>query len=118
MLALKSEKNSALMIGTGGMARHHFRQILTHFPQTKFPVVCEPAEAAYLATVELFEEMGHPAPKNEPNLDKLLSEYGDELDVAFINSPHKFHHEQAVACLEAGIDVLLEKPMVGDRRSD
>jgi predicted dehydrogenase len=32
--------------------------------------------------------------------------------VAFILSPHAYHHDQAVASLEAGLDVLLEKPMV------
>jgi predicted dehydrogenase len=34
------------------------------------------------------------------------------LDAAFIVTPHVYHHDQAVACMEAGLDVLLEKPMV------
>ena len=34
------------------------------------------------------------------------------LDVAFIVTPHAYHYEQARACLEAELDVLLEKPMV------
>src|SRR5205085_5717220 len=36
----------------------------------------------------------------------------DSLDVAFIVTPHAYHFGQAKACLEAGLDVLLEKPMV------
>ncbi|MFT5194795.1 MAG: putative dehydrogenase [Candidatus Promineifilaceae bacterium] len=102
----------ATMIGAGGMARHHFRQILTNFPNTTFPVVCEPSAEQYQATVELFKELGQPAPANEPNLDQLIAQYADQLDVAFIITPHKFHYSQTVACLEAGVDVLLEKPMV------
>jgi len=34
------------------------------------------------------------------------------LDAAFIVTPHAYHHDQAQVCLEAGLDVLLEKPMV------
>ncbi|MFK7805027.1 MAG: Gfo/Idh/MocA family protein [Anaerolineae bacterium] len=108
----KNAKISATMIGVGGMARHHIRQILTNFPNTSFPVVCEPSATQYQATVELFEELGKPVPANEIDVDKLVATYGDQLDAAFIITPHKFHHDQTVACLKAGIDVLLEKPMV------
>jgi len=33
------------------------------------------------------------------------------LDAVFIITPHVYHRDQAVACMEAGLDVLLEKPM-------
>ncbi|MEM8857569.1 MAG: Gfo/Idh/MocA family oxidoreductase, partial [Chloroflexota bacterium] len=102
----------ATMIGCGGMAQGHFRQILSNFPDTHFPVVFEPSADMYASTVKIFESLGRPVPKNSSSVDKLVSEFGDKLDVAFINSPHKFHFDQAVACLKAGLDVLLEKPMV------
>jgi len=38
--------------------------------------------------------------------------FADQLDAVFIITPHVLHFAQATACLEAGIDVLLEKPMV------
>jgi predicted dehydrogenase len=41
-----------------------------------------------------------------------LSVYREVLDVAFIVTPHAYHYEQARVCLEAGLDVLLEKPMI------
>lgn len=107
------------MIGVGGMARHHLRAILANFPSTHIPVVCEPSAQAYAEMVELFVEYGEPEaasgrtpPPNQPDLTKLLTEHGDELDAAFIITPHVYHHDQAKACLEAGLDVLLEKPMV------
>jgi predicted dehydrogenase len=56
--------------------------------------------------------MNRVPPANEPELARLLAEYGPQLDAVFIITPHKFHYEQAAACLEAGLDVLLEKPMV------
>lgn len=34
-----------------------------------------------------------------------------ELDAVYIASPHRFHHEQARLCLEAGKPVLVEKPL-------
>jgi predicted dehydrogenase len=42
----------------------------------------------------------------------LLDQYAGKLDAAFIVTPHVYHFEQAKLCLEAGLDVLLEKPMV------
>jgi predicted dehydrogenase len=51
-----------------------------------------------------------PVPPNEPDLDKLLRNY--DLDAVFIVTPHNCHCAQAMTCLEAGVDVLLEKPMV------
>ena len=71
-------------------------------------------------TAALFVEAGLTAPPNQPDLDRLLREHGDRLDAAFIITPHAFHHDQTVACMEAGLDVLLEKPMVmnaGEARS-
>ncbi len=102
----------AVVIGCGGMARHHLRQILTHFPDTAVPVICEPSPEQAAATNDLFVELNRPIPHNEIDLEKLLVDYGDELDAAFIITPHAMHHNQAQACLEAGLDVLLEKPMV------
>jgi predicted dehydrogenase len=43
-----------------------------------------------------------------------LADYAGHLEAAFIITPHVYHYAQATACLEAGLDVLLEKPMVMD----
>jgi predicted dehydrogenase len=61
---------------------------------------------------EVFQKVGLEPPPNQPILDRVLVDYGDSLDAVLITSPHIYHYEQAVACLEAGLDVLLEKPMV------
>ncbi len=104
--------SSTTIIGCGGMARHHVRQILTHFPETQIPVICEPSEAAYHRMAAIFTEFGRDVPRNEPDLYQLLSRYGNQIETAFIITPHVCHHVQATSCLEAGLDVLLEKPMV------
>jgi predicted dehydrogenase len=108
----QNQNIKATVIGCGGMARHHVRKILANFPGTAFPVLCEPSAQNYMAMVEIFQEAGLEAPPNQPDLDNLLRDYGDGLHAAFILTPHRYHHEQARACLLAGLDVLLEKPMV------
>jgi predicted dehydrogenase len=105
-----SKKIKTVMVGCGGMARHHIRQMLQQQDTTEIVVLCEPSQDQLAATKQLFEEAGLPCPPNEPDLAKLLQEY--ELDAAFIITPHVYHHDQSVACLQAGLDVLLEKPMV------
>ncbi len=100
------------LIGCGSMARHHVRNMLAHSKTTDLVVVCEPSPAAYAAMAKVFEEKGHKPPPNVTNLEKLLRSYADQLDAVFIITPHVFHHNQAKACMEAGLDVLLEKPMV------
>ena len=103
-------KVKTAMIGCGGMARHHIRQMLKQQETTEITVLCEPSDEQLAETQKVFEEAGLTCPPNEPDLDKLLRKY--ELDAAFIITPHKFHHDQTAACMEAGLDVLLEKPMV------
>jgi predicted dehydrogenase len=79
---------------------------------TQISVVCEPSSQAYEETAAMFEAANLPVPANQPDLDKLLSDHKGKIDAAFIITPHKYHHDQTAACLNAGIDVLLEKPMV------
>ncbi len=102
--------NRVCMIGVGGMARHHIRNMLKMQDTTHIEVVCEPSSKNYDLMAELFISAGLPPPPNEPDLSILLKKY--KLDSAFIITPHVYHFDQTKACLEAGLDVLLEKPMV------
>ena len=99
-------------IGVGGMARYHIRQLLKMQSTTRIVALCEPSEVMALEAAKVFVEVGLPPPPNQPDWQKLIAEYGAELDAVIISTPHALHHDQTKACLEAGIDVLLEKPMV------
>jgi predicted dehydrogenase len=99
------------LIGLGVMARFHLDEMLRR-PDTEVTAVCEPSAAAHAAAVELFDRHGRPVPPNEPDWTRFVEVYADQLDAVFIVTPHVFHFAQATACLEAGVDVLLEKPMV------
>lgn len=107
-----TEPVQTAIVGCGVMTRLHIRGMLRQLDTTRIAVVCEPSSAAYETTAALFEEAGLEPPPNQPDLDRLLADYGNRLDAAFIITPHVYHHDQAKACLEAGLDVLLEKPMV------
>ena len=100
------------LIGVGGMARYHVKQMLQMANVTRITALCEPSEAMYAEAAKLFIEAGLEPPPNRPDYQKLLADYGKDLDAVFIITPHVYHHDQTQACLEAGLDVLLEKPMV------
>lgn len=101
-----------LMVGCGGMARHHIRNMLKMQEKTQIAAVCEPSAGAYEEAAALFDEAGLLPPPNQPDLGKLLEQHAGKIDAAFIITPHAYHHDQTKACMEAGLDVLLEKPMV------
>jgi predicted dehydrogenase len=100
------------LIGVGGMARYHIKDMLKMRETTQIVAFCEPSGAMYELAAALFGDAGLPIPPNEPDYQQLLAKYGDQLDATFIITPHAYHHDQTKACLEAGLDVLLEKPMV------
>lgn len=106
-----------LVVGAGVMARHHVRRgIALARARDDRPlgqvVVCDPSVAAVAEITADLAADGRPAPIVEPDLGRALDAYASDLDVALIATPHALHHDHTVACLQAGLDVLLEKPMV------
>jgi predicted dehydrogenase len=97
-------------IGLGMMAREHARDILDH--GGRIVAVCEPSATAYGLAAKLFQERGLPPPPNEPDWQSFIETNADQLDAVVIVTPHVLHFAQAAACMEAGLDVILEKPMV------
>lgn len=95
------------MIGCGGNARGHMRRLLG-IDNVEIVAVSDVAEAAIQATREL-----------DPRLEDVpvFSDYAQmlreaELDAVEISTPHTLHFEQIMAALDAGLNVLCEKPMV------
>ncbi len=104
-------KVNAILVGTGGMARHHISQILKQPRTTQIQAMVETSEEQRKITRELFRSNGKTSPPFYRTISELL-ENESRPDAAFIVTPHKFHFENARDCLNAGLDVLLEKPMV------
>jgi predicted dehydrogenase len=99
------------MIGLGSMARAHLGDVLDA-GNAEVLAVCEPDEHAFANASVAFEARNLQAPPNEPDWRRFLDSHAPELDAVLIVTPHVLHFAQASAALEAGLDVLLEKPMV------
>lgn len=98
------------IVGSGGWARYHIRRMVQQQETTEIVAICEPSPEAYALAAAEFEEAGLTPPPNIPALAKLIEDY--QPDAALITTPHVYHHEHATTCLEAGVDVMVEKPMV------
>jgi predicted dehydrogenase len=77
---------------------------------TEVVALCDPLENSVKQAVRLITDAGYPVPPNEPDIGRFLANY--EMDAVLIATPHTMHHDHTLAALEAGLDVLLEKPMV------
>ncbi|GMA61719.1 Gfo/Idh/MocA family oxidoreductase [Alicyclobacillus fastidiosus] len=96
-----------LMIGVGGMGQAHIRRIV-NLKDAEIVALVDPSEKS-IASVK----------SNFPHLSdvKVFTHLNDaldavEADAAIIVTPHSQHFEQGMACLHAGLHVLMEKPFV------
>jgi UDP-N-acetyl-2-amino-2-deoxyglucuronate dehydrogenase len=88
------------IVGCGKVSHTH-AQALSELPESSFVAACSrsPAKAAEFA--------GRYGAKGYSNLAEMLK----EVDALVICTPHPFHAAPAVQALEAGVHVLVEKPL-------
>ncbi len=95
---------SIAVVGLGGLGRVLLRSLADLDVEVAAGVDVSPdARAAFEDSFDA---------RASDDLDAALDAH--DLDAAVIATPHALHHEHATACLEAGLDVLVEKPMVTD----
>lgn len=97
------------IIGCGGISHFHIQNMFQS-QNTEIVALCDPLAQSVEYASKVIADAGLPVPPNEPDLAKFLASY--EMDAVLIATPHTLHHDHALAALEAGLDVLLEKPMV------
>lgn len=92
------------------MGRAHIRNIIKQQETTSIVGFCDidPSQAAQANA--LLAEAGLVEVPNEPDFKHFV--LNGEIDCALVATPHVFHFEHADTLLRAGVDVLLEKPMV------
>jgi len=93
------------------MARWHVKGMLDMRRSTTIVGFVEPSDASREATKALFDEQAVPCPPFYNSIKELIKAQGPP-DAALICTPHKFHFENARDCMQSGVDVCLEKPMV------
>jgi UDP-N-acetyl-2-amino-2-deoxyglucuronate dehydrogenase len=101
------------IIGTGGIARSHmngYRAIKEKAPDLfELVAVCDAVPAAAEAFAAAVAEWQGKAPKVYTKVEEMLE--SERLDGAYICSPHHLHHTLGIACMDAGVNVMIEKPI-------
>ena len=104
------EKIGIALIGCGGMGNTHLAN-LGQAPDAQIVALCDIRREALEKTwKERFK--GDPAIRLYDSMDQLLADPPASLQAVLIATPHTTHFGQAMASLDKGWDVLLEKPMV------
>ncbi len=92
-------------IGTGGVSRGHIKRINDN-ASARIAALCDTNRDALKEKAKL---VGRRLPLYE-DYEAMLAK--EELDAMVICTPHTLHYKQAMDCLDRGIHILVEKPMV------
>jgi len=105
------KKLKTIIVGTGGMARNHLNNMLDQKRSTQVQAFVEISEESRNKVQEIYTQRRIKCPNFYDSIKSLLKNE-PKPDAAFIITPHKYHFKNTSDCLNAGLDVLLEKPMV------
>jgi len=89
------------VIGAGNMGRNHVR-VYSELPGVELVAIADPDAGA----VELARRFGC---RYYRSYEEMLRR--EELDAVSIATPTSSHHQVALRCIEAGVNLLVEKPL-------
>lgn len=99
------------VIGAGLKAADYARSWV-RMPEVEFVASADVSQPSRQRLADICTAAGRPAPREFGDFREMLASCRDDLDAVYVSTPHAFHAEQAIAVAEAGLDLLLEKPMV------
>jgi UDP-N-acetyl-2-amino-2-deoxyglucuronate dehydrogenase len=109
---MADRKLKIAFIGCGGMAGAHLRayhQILKTAPERmELVAACDPVRELAQKFADQTAPLQGSAPRVYTDTAEMLR--AEQLDGADICCPHSHHHINAIACLDAGVNVIVEKP--------
>ena len=97
-----------IAVGMGGIAKVMTPGIARQ-PWAEFVGIVDISDEALTQGQEL---LGLPDSALFKDLEDALG--AAEADVAIINTPSEWHFQQCVSCIDAGLDVLVAKPITND----
>ena len=100
---VKDRKIKIAIIGCGRISKNHFGSIEKHQDEIELVAVCDTNPEVLKAHKDKYKVEAY------SKLELLLEEA--EFDLACICTPSGIHPEQTIACANAGINVMTEKPM-------
>lgn len=99
---MEAESQRAGVIGVGAMGRHHAR------------VYNELTDAELVGVADEDTDRAEDVASEYATAVYDTAELLDRVDVVSVVVPTAYHHEVARQCIEAGVDLLVEKPLVED----
>ncbi len=101
-------------IGCGGISRWHldfgYRELAERgFDDFTIAATCDVRKEVAEEYADVVAEFQGTRPEAFGSVEEMLA--GVELDGVDICTPHSHHHTTAVPCLEAGVNVMVEKPI-------
>jgi len=101
------------MIGCGGMAGGHLRayhEIMQKDPgKVEIAACCDADRSRAQDFADKTAAVQTTAPRVYEDFETMLRE--QSLDAADIATPHSDHHRVGIACLDAGVNIQVEKPI-------
>src|SRR5215469_15701931 len=91
------------IVGCGRIAEHHLRFLSEH-PRIQIVAVSDPDHDRAKSLADRYR-----VPQRFTELRQMLEQ--THLDVLHVLTPPSLHYEQAAAAIEAGVHVLVEKPV-------
>lgn len=95
------------LIGCGGIANHHVHQLM-EIPEAEIVALNDTSSESIAKMKERFPQL-----KDVPVFDdykKMINKV--EMDAVEISTPHTLHFQEAMDCMDKGLHILIEKPMV------
>jgi predicted dehydrogenase len=102
---MTADKARIAVIGTGWWSTYTHIPALLDNPHAELVAFCDPYQPSLDKAKAAFS-----GPKAYADLGELLA--AEKLDGAIVSTTHATHYAATKACLDAGLHVLLEKPMV------
>jgi predicted dehydrogenase len=99
------------IIGAGLKAAEYARG-WTAMPDVEITAMAEVDAACRTRLSDICAAAGRPRPAEYDSDQAMLVAQGKELDAVYVSTPHVFHAANALAVINTGLDLLLEKPMV------
>lgn len=99
-----------LLIGCGVIAARAHLPAFENYPdRLRLVAACDPSERARTAIVQRLSPVCEVQPF--ASHEEAIGRLNGEIDAALVSTPHFLHFPQATACVEAGLPVLIEKPV-------
>lgn len=99
------------VIGAGLKAADYARSWAT-MTDVSIEAMAETSEASRARFTQTCREAGAVEPRAYDTAEAMLATETNRLDAVYVSTPHAFHAENGIAVMRAGLDLLLEKPMV------